>query len=225
MGTLRFAHPTNEGRNVDAKSPKDLHYYEPKNGHGLRHDPFNAIVAPRPIGWISSRGANGNVNLAPYSFFNGFCYVPPIIGFSSTSWKDSVANIEETREFVWNLATMDLARQMNATAAHVARGVSEFEIAGLTPVSGKLVNVPRVAESPVSFECRLTQIIQLQGANGEKAQAWLTLGEVVAVHIDKAMIKDGVYQTALARPIVRAGRKGDYFEIRPEAMFEMTRPD
>jgi flavin reductase (DIM6/NTAB) family NADH-FMN oxidoreductase RutF len=210
---------------VDAKSPKDLHYYEPKNGHGLRHDPFNAIVAPRPIGWISSRGANGNVNLAPYSFFNGFCYVPPIIGFSSTSWKDSVANIEETREFVWNLATMDLARQMNATAAHVARGISEFEIAGLTPVSGKLVNVPRVAESPVSFECRLTQIIQLQGANGEKAQAWLTLGEVVAVHIDKAMIKDGVYQTALARPIVRAGRRGDYFEIRPEAMFEMTRPD
>jgi flavin reductase (DIM6/NTAB) family NADH-FMN oxidoreductase RutF len=210
---------------VDAKSPKDLHYYEPKNGHGLRHDPFNAIVAPRPIGWISSRGANGNVNLAPYSFFNGFCYVPPIIGFSSTSWKDSVANIEETREFVWNLATMDLARQMNATAAHVARGISEFEIAGLTPVSGKLVNVPRVAESPVSFECRLTQIIQLQGANGEKAQAWLTLGEVVAVHIDKAMIKDGVYQTALARPIVRAGRKGDYFEIRPEAMFEMVRPD
>lgn len=210
---------------MDAKSPKDLHYYEPKNGHGLRHDPFNAIVAPRPIGWISSRGANGNVNLAPYSFFNGFCYVPPIIGFSSTSWKDSVANIEETREFVWNLATMDLARQMNATAAHVARGISEFEIAGLTPVSGKLVNVPRVAESPVSFECRLTQIIQLQGANGEKAQAWLTLGEVVAVHIDKAMIKDGVYQTALARPIVRAGRRGDYFEIRSDAMFEMVRPD
>jgi flavin reductase (DIM6/NTAB) family NADH-FMN oxidoreductase RutF len=210
---------------VDAKSPKDLHYYEPKNGHGLRHDPFNAIIAPRPIGWISSRGANGNVNLAPYSFFNGFCYTPPIIGFSSTSWKDSVANIEETKEFVWNLATMDLAGQMNATAAHVARGVSEFEIARLTPAPGKLVNVPRVAESPVSFECRLTQIIRLQGANGEKAQAWLTLGEVVAVHIDKAMIKDGVYQTALARPIVRAGRKGDYFEIRPEAMFEMARPD
>jgi len=210
---------------VDAKSAKDLHYYEPKNGHGLRHDPFNAIIAPRPIGWISSRGASGNVNLAPYSFFNGFCYVPPIIGFSSTSWKDSVANIEETKEFVWNLATMDLAGQMNATAAHVARGVSEFEIARLTRAPGKLVNVPRVAESPVSFECRLTQIIQLQGANGEKAQAWLTLGEVVAVHIDKAMIKDGVYQTALARPIVRAGRKGDYFEIRPEAMFEMVRPD
>jgi flavin reductase (DIM6/NTAB) family NADH-FMN oxidoreductase RutF len=204
---------------------RDLHYYEPKNGHGLKHDPFNAIVAPRPIGWISSRDAKGSVNLAPYSFFNGFCYHPPIIGFSSTSRKDSVQNIEETGEFVWNLATMDLAKQMNATAAHVARDVSEFAIAGLTAVPCKLVNAPRVAESPVSFECKLSQFIQLQGANGEKAQAWLTLGEVVAVHIDKAMIKDGVYQTALARPIVRAGRRGDYFEIRPEAMFEMVRPD
>jgi len=210
---------------MDAKSPKDLHFYEPRNGHGLKHDPFNAIVAPRPIGWISSRGAKGNVNLAPYSFFNGFCYKPPIIGFSSTSRKDSVQNVEETREFVWNLATMDLAKKMNATAAHVARDVSEFDLAGLTPAPCKLVGVPRVAESPVSFECKMTQIIQLQGADGRKAEAWLTLGEVVAVHIDKAMIKDGVYQTALARPIVRAGRRGDYFEIRPEAMFEMIRPD
>jgi len=206
-------------------SEKDLHFYEPKNGHGLRHDPFNAIIAPRPIGWISSRDTEGNVNLAPYSFFNAFCYHPPIIGFSSTSWKDSAANIRETKEFVWNLATMDLAKQMNASAAHVARDVSEFEIAGLTAVPCKLVNVPRVGESPVAFECKLIEIMQLKGANGEKAQAWLTLGEVVAVHIDKAFIKDGVYQTALARPVVRAGRKGDYFEIRPDAMFEMVRPD
>jgi flavin reductase (DIM6/NTAB) family NADH-FMN oxidoreductase RutF len=206
-------------------SERDLHFYEPKNGHGLKHDPFNAIIAPRPIGWISSRDAKGNVNLAPYSFFNAFCYVPPIIGFSSTSWKDSAANIQETKEFVWNLATMDLAKQMNASAAHVARDVSEFEIAGLTAVPCKLVNVPRVGESPVAFECRLIEVMQLKGANGEKAQAWLTLGEVVAVHINKSFIRDGVYQTALARPIVRAGRKGDYFEIRPEAMFEMTRPD
>ena len=204
---------------------KDVHFYEPKNGHGLRHDPFNAIVAPRPIGWISSRDSKGNVNLAPYSFFNGFCYVPPIIGFSSTAWKDSVANIQETGAFVWNLATMDLAKQMNATAAHVAHEVNEFSIAGLTAAPSKLVNVPRVAESPVSFECKLTQIVQLQGADGRKANAWLTLGEVVAAHIDKAMIRDGVYQTALARPIVRAGRKGDYFEIRQDAMFEMQRPD
>ena len=206
-------------------SEKDLHFYEPKNGHGLKHDPFNAIIAPRPIGWISSRDTKGNVNLAPYSFFNAFCYHPPIIGFSSTTWKDSAANVQETREFVWNLATMDLAKQMNASAAHVARDVSEFEIAGLTAVSCKLVNVPRVGESPVAFECKLIEIMQLRGANGEKAQAWLTLGEVVAVHIDKAMIRDGVYQTGLARPIVRAGRRGDYFEIRPDAMFEMVRPD
>jgi len=210
---------------MDSKGPKDLHYYEPAKGHGLRHDPFNAIIAPRPIGWISSRDAKGHVNLAPYSFFNGFCYHPPIIGFASTSWKDSVANIKDTGEFVWNLATMDLAKQMNATAAHVAHDVSEFAVAGLTAVPGTIVKAPRVAESPVSFECKLTQIIQLQGADGAKAQAWLTLGEVVAVHIDKTLIKDGVYQTAMARPIVRAGRRGDYFEIRPENMFEMARPD
>ena len=204
---------------------KDLHYYEPGHGHGLKHDPFNAIIAPRPIGWISSRDAKGHVNLAPYSFFNGFNYHPPIIGFSSTSWKDSVANIQETGEFVWNLATMELAQQMNATAAHVAHEVDEFTVAGLTPVPGRIVGVPRVAESPVSFECKLTQIVQLQGADGRKVSGWLTLGEVVAVHIDKRMIKDGVYQTALARPIVRAGRRGDYFEIRPDAQFEMVRPD
>src|SRR5947207_10548570 len=147
---------------------KDLHYYEPASGHGLKHDPFNAIIAPRPIGWISSRDANGNVNLAPYSFFNGFNYHPPIIGFASTSWKDSVANIKETGEFVWNLATMDLAQQMNATAAHLAKDVNEFAVAGLTVAPSKRVNVPRVAESPVSFECKVSQIIQLQGADGNK---------------------------------------------------------
>jgi flavin reductase (DIM6/NTAB) family NADH-FMN oxidoreductase RutF len=214
-------------KDVTAKdlTAKDLHFYEPKNGHGLKHDPFNAIVAPRPIGWISSRSTKGQVNLAPYSFFNGFCYVPPIIGFSSTSWKDSIQNVQDTGEFCWNLATMDLAKHMNATAAHVAPDVCEFELAGLTQAPSKIVSVPRVAESPVSFECKVTQIIQLQGADGNKAKAWLTLGEVVAVHIDKAMIRDGVYQTGLAHPIVRAGRKGDYFEIKPEAMFEMIRPD
>ncbi|OAE96348.1 Asp/Glu/hydantoin racemase [Bradyrhizobium centrolobii] len=206
-------------------APKDIHFYEPAKGHGLKHDPFNAIVAPRPIGWISSRDAKGNINLAPYSFFNAFCYTPAIVGFSSTGWKDTIANVQETREFCWNLATIDLARQMNATAAHVAREVNEFAIAGLTTTPSKFVNVPRVAESPVSFECRLTEIIQLKGAEGEQAEAWLTLGEVVAVHIDKAFIKDGVYHTELARPIARAGRRGDYFEVTPETMFEMVRPD
>ena len=204
---------------------KDLHYYEPAKGHGLKHDPFNAIIAPRPIGWISSRSAKGDVNLAPYSFFNAFCYHPPIIGFASTNWKDSVNNVEQTREFVWNLATMGLAKQMNATAAHVAPEVDEFEIAGLTAVPCRLVNVPRVAESPVALECRVCDIIRLKYADGREAEGWLTLGEVVAVHIDKAFIKDGVYQTAAAHPITRAGRRGDYFEIVPENMFEMVRPD
>ncbi|WP_158668605.1 flavin reductase family protein, partial [Bradyrhizobium guangdongense] len=179
---------------------KDLYYYEPSKGHGLKHDPFNAIIAPRPIGWISSRDTKGHVNLAPYSFFNAFCYVPPIIGFSSTNWKDTVENIQQTGEFVWNLATMDLAKHMNATAAHVAPEVDEFKLAGLTAVPGKLVNVPRVGESPVAFECKVSDIVRLKGADGKEADAWLTLGEVVAVHIDKAMIKDGVYQTAAARP-------------------------
>jgi flavin reductase (DIM6/NTAB) family NADH-FMN oxidoreductase RutF len=204
---------------------KDIHYYEPAKGHGLKHDPFNAIVAPRPIGWISSRDTKGNVNLAPYSFFNAFSYKPPIVGFSSTTWKDSAANIQETGEFCWNLATMALARQMNATSAHLARDVNEFTVAGLTAAPSKLVNVPRVAESPVSFECRLSEIIRLKGADGRKAEAWLTLGEVVAVHIDKSFIRDGVYQTALAHPIARAGRRGDYFEMTPETLFEMVRPD
>jgi flavin reductase (DIM6/NTAB) family NADH-FMN oxidoreductase RutF len=202
----------------------DLHSYQPVNGHGLKHDPFNAIIGPRPIGWISSRDAAGNINLAPYSFFNAFNYHPPLIGFSSTSWKDTVGNIRESGEFVWNLATMDLAQAMNKTSASVGHEVDEFTLAGLTELPSTLVKPPRVAESPVSFECRLSQLIQLQGADGHKADAWLTIGEVVAVHIDKRLIKDGVYQTALAHPILRAGRRGDYFEVTPDAMFEMERP-
>jgi len=207
------------------ETSQDIHFYEPSRGHGLKHDPFNAIVAPRPIGWISSRDVKGNVNLAPYSFFNAFCYTPALVGFSSTGWKDTVANVKDTGEFCWNLATMDLARQMNATAVHVGREVDEFAIAGLTQAPSRFVNVPRVAESPVSFECRVTDIIQLKGTTGSPAEAWLTLGEVVAVHIDKAFIKDGVYLTELARPIGRAGRRGDYFEMTPGTMFEMVRPD
>jgi flavin reductase (DIM6/NTAB) family NADH-FMN oxidoreductase RutF len=202
----------------------DIHYYEPSKGHGLRHDPFNAIVGPRPIGWIASRDAKGNVNLAPYSFFNAFCYVPPIIGFSSTSWKDTVANIQETGEFTWNLATRDNAQQMNMTSASVPHETDEFVLAGLTKAPSRLVGVPRVGESPVSFECKRTQMLQLEGADGRKADAWMVFGEVVAVHIDTRLIRDGVYQTAEAYPILRAGRGGDYVQVRPDMMFEMPRP-
>jgi flavin reductase (DIM6/NTAB) family NADH-FMN oxidoreductase RutF len=202
----------------------EFHYYEPSQGHGLRHDPFNAIVGPRPIGWISSKDAKGHVNLAPYSFFNAFCYVPPIIGFSSTGWKDSVANIQETREFTWNLVTKHVAEQMNMTSASVPHETDEFTISGLTKAPSRKVDVPRVGESLVSFECKLTQMIQLEGVDGKKADAWVTFGEVVAVHIDKSLIKEGVYQTAEAYPILRAGRMGDYAQIRPDMMFEMVRP-
>lgn len=203
----------------------ELHSYEPRNGHGLRHDPFNAIVGPRPIGWVASRNKAGQINLAPYSFFNAFNYVPPIIGFSSINRKHTVSNVMDTGEFVWNLATKDLAEKMNATSAQVAEGVDEFDLAGLTKVPSSLVNVPRVGEARVAFECKVTQIIQLEGVDGKKVNTWLTLGEVVAVHIDKSLIKDGVYQTASAGPILRAGRMGDYFEVKPEAMFVMPRPD
>lgn len=204
--------------------PTDSHFYEPSAGHGLAHDPFNAIIAPRPIGWISSRSAAGVLNLAPYSFFNAFNYKPPIIGFSSTSWKDSVANIEATSEFAWNLATRPLAEQMNATSAPVSPETDEFALAGLTPQPSRLIAVPRVGESPVSFECRLTQIIRLQSKEGSDVGAWLVLGEVVGVHIARGLIEDGVYQTARAQPILRAGGPTSYFTIAPEGEFHMTRP-
>ncbi|MGS0940824.1 flavin reductase family protein [Pseudomonas luteola] len=201
-----------------------VHFYEPAKGHDLPHDPFNAIVGPRPIGWISSHDEQGQLNLAPYSFFNAFNYVPPIIGFSSIGYKDSVRNIERTGEFCWNLATRALAEQMNTSCAAVAPEVNEFELAGLTTAPSRVISVPRVAETPVSFECKLTQLIQLQTAAGDSVESWLVLGEVVGVHIDRSLLVDGVYQTAAARPILRGGGPADYFEITEAQLFKMYRP-
>jgi flavin reductase (DIM6/NTAB) family NADH-FMN oxidoreductase RutF len=201
-----------------------IHFYEPRYGHGLPHDPFNAIIGPRPIGWIASRSNSGALNLAPYSFFNGFNYTPPIVGFASVGHKDTLRNVEETGEFVWNLATRDLAEAMNQTCQAVAPEVDEFALAGLTPAPSRLVAVPRVQESPVAFECRCTQIVQLQAANGDKVPTWLVLGEVVAVHIAKSLLKDGVYDTAAAGHILRGGGPADYFTIGPEQLFRMHRP-
>jgi flavin reductase (DIM6/NTAB) family NADH-FMN oxidoreductase RutF len=200
------------------------HFYEPRNGHGLPHDPFNAIVGPRPIGWIASRSQAGALNLAPYSFFNAFNYVPPIVGFASIGAKDTLRNVQETGEFVWNLATRALAEAMNTTCAAVPPEVDEFALAGLTPIPSQLVGVPRVAESPVSFECRLTQIVQLERASGEQVPTWLVLGEVVGVHIARASLIDGVYDTAGAGHILRGGGPADYFTIGPEQLFRMHRP-
>lgn len=203
----------------------DAHYYRTADGTGLPHDPLNAIVGPRPIGWISSLSPTGAANLAPYSFFNAFNYRPPIVGFASIGWKDTVANIEATGEFVWNLATRALSIAMNETSAPIAPEEDEFVRSGLTPVPSRLVAPPRVLESPVNFECRLTQQIQLQSTAEQLIETWLTLGEVVAVHIDSEMLVDGVYDTAAARPILRAGGPGGYAEVRPDTMFEMMRPD
>ena len=202
----------------------EIHFYEPANGHGLPHDPFNAIVGPRPIGWISSHDADGKLNLAPYSFFNAFNYIPPIIGFCSVGRKDSLNNIEQTGEFVWNLATRPLAEQMNQSCAAVAPHVNEFELAGLTAQPSRIVSVPRVKETPVAFECKVTQIIQLQRADKQVVPSWLIMGEVVAVHIAKRLLKEGIYDTAAGEPILRGGGPADYFQLGAESLFKMYRP-
>ncbi len=201
-----------------------IHFYEPEQGHGLPHDPFNAIVGPRPIGWISSQDAEGRLNLAPYSFFNAFNYTPPIIGFSSIGPKDTLRNAQQTGEFCWNLATRPLAEAMNASCAPVGPDVDEFALAGVTPGASRVVAVPRVLESPVSFECRVTQIVRLQTAKGENVETWVVFGEVVGVHILQSLLIDGKYDTAGAQPILRGGGAADYFGISPEGRFRMMRP-
>jgi flavin reductase (DIM6/NTAB) family NADH-FMN oxidoreductase RutF len=202
----------------------DYHYYEPSQGHGLPHDPLNAIVGPRPIGWISSRGREGHVNLAPFSFFNAFSYTPPIIGFSCSGPKDTLRNAEETGEFVWNLATREVAEKMNATSATVSYETDEFALAGLTPVASRRVVPPRVAESPVNFECKVTQIVRLTDHLQRPAQGTVVFGEVVAVHILRTLLKDGIFDTFGAKVVLRAGGPSGYAQISPASRFDMRRP-
>jgi flavin reductase (DIM6/NTAB) family NADH-FMN oxidoreductase RutF len=202
----------------------EYHIYEPKNGHGLAHDPLNSIVVPRPIGWISTLDQEGRRNLAPYSFFNLYSYKPPIVGFSSNGWKDSVRNAKETGEFVWNLATRDLAEAMNETSAPLPHGIDEFDRAGLEAVPSLHVKPFRVALSPVAFECKVTQIVPLTNTAGEEVNSWLTIGEAVCIHIDKRLIVDGTYDTIAARPIARGGGPADYFAVEESVRFRMTRP-
>lgn len=209
---------------IVAAMASDTHFYEPRLGHGLPHDPFNAIVGPRPIGWISSCAPDGSANLAPYSFFNAFNYTPPIVGFASIEEKDTLRNVRASGEFVWNLATRPLAEAMNASSASAAPEVDEFALAGLDRLPSRLVAAPRVARSPVHFECRVSQIVQLQSALGASVNTWLVLGEVVAVHIDSALLQGGIYDTAAAEPILRGGGPADYFSIGSEQLFRMKRP-
>ena len=198
-------------------------FYEVRNRDKtlLPHDPFKAIVAPRPIGWISTRAKDGRINLAPYSFFNGFGSAPPIVGFSSEGAKDSAAFAVESGEFVANLATMDLLHPMNATSAPLARGENEFVHAGLTIAPCHLVAAPRIAEAHASLECKVTHTMELKNRHGEALDRYLVLGEVVAVHIDDRFIKDGRFDTAGAQPIARCGYQ-DYAVV--EKLFSLARP-
>ncbi|HEX8664045.1 MAG TPA: flavin reductase family protein [Beijerinckiaceae bacterium] len=199
-----------------------MFYEPPKNDHGLPYNPFKALVAPRPIGWVTTMSLAGAVNLSPYSYFNAFSDRPDIVGFSSAGYKDALAFAEEGREFVCNLATWDLRDAMNATSAPLPRGTSELDFAGLTPAPSRLVRPPRVAESPVALECKWLQTLPLKPFAGE-AKYHLVIGEVVGVHIDDRYIRDGVVDTAAMRPIARAGYR-EYFVATPETLFRMGRP-
>jgi flavin reductase (DIM6/NTAB) family NADH-FMN oxidoreductase RutF len=198
-------------------------FYEPpqRDRAVLPHDPFKAMIAPRPIGWVTTMSASGDVNLAPYSYFNAFSSTPPIIGFSSEGRKDSVSFAEETGEFVWNMATYDLRHAMNATSAALSRGTSEFEHAGLASVSSVLVRPPRVAASPCAMECKVLQIQQLKDLMGRKLDSYLVLGEVIGVHIDDRFIEAGRVDITRMRPIARCGY-ADYAVV--DSLFVLQRP-
>jgi flavin reductase (DIM6/NTAB) family NADH-FMN oxidoreductase RutF len=198
-----------------------MFYDTAKNDHGLPRDPFKAIVAPRPIGWITSMNAKGEINLAPYSFFNAVSDDPPIVLFSSEGPKDSLVFVEETKEFVCNLATFDLRAAVVETSAQFPRGVNEMEQSGLVPAACRLVRPPRVAASPCALECKLLQIIDLKDLDGKSCNRHVVLGQVVGIHIDDRFIKDGRLDTAAMEPIARCGY-ADYSVV--DKVFAIARP-
>ena len=199
-----------------------VHTYRPAEGHGLAHNPFNAIVGPRPIGWIGTLAADGRRNLAPYSFFNAFNYTPPLVGFSSTAWKHTARNCADTGEFTWNLVSRDLLVPMNETATLC--DVDEFVRAGLTPEASEVIAAPRVGEARVTFECRVTQQIELTDVAGRPSGAVLTVGEVVMVHIDDDLLVDGIFDTVRAEPLLRGGGPTAYFGIADGSRLDLARP-
>lgn len=198
-----------------------MFYQTAKNDHGLPHNPFKALVAPRPIGWISSVDGSGNFNLAPYSFFNGVASDPPVVMFSSDGRKDSVCNIEETGSFVCNLAVYSLREAMNATSVPAPHGVSEFEIAGLTPVASRLVDAPRVAEAPAALECRYLITVPVPDIDGNQTSNFMVLGQVVGIHIDDDLIVDGRVDMLRLAQIARLGYM-DYSVV--DRVFSLERP-
>jgi len=199
-------------------------FYEPaeRNRDLLPHDPFKAFIAPRPIGWVSTVGPGGAVNLAPYSYFNAVCDRPPMIMFSSDGPKDSATFAGSGGEFVWNMPTWDLREAMNETSASLPRGRSEFEAAGLEMAPSRLVAPPRVAAAPVALECRVVHRVQLQDIDSQPAPNIVVFGQVVGVHLDERYIVDGRVDLAALKPIARCGYKGDYTVV--DALFEMVRP-
>ena len=201
-----------------------MHYDTRMNNHGLKHDPFKALVSPRPIGWISTVSSQGILNLAPYSFFNAVGDRPPMVMFSSAGRKDSLSNIEQTGEFVCSFVSNALRDRMNMSSAPVNAGVNEFQLAGLAPAPSVLVKPPRVAESPAALECRLWKIQPLPAPPGKSEPAyWVVFGEVVGVYIDEAYLKDGMFDVAAAQPLARLGYM-DYAVVNQQTLFTLNRP-
>jgi len=192
-------------------------FYRPEDGHGLPHNPFNAIVSPRPIGWISSRSAGGTANLAPYSFFNAVAYVPPQVMYSSTGIKDSVRNIEGTGVFCVNVVEYAMRDKMNATSASLPEGVDEFDHAGVEKAPCETIDCDRVAGAPASLECRKTQLVPLLGGTNV-----LVLGEVTGIHIRDDCLRDGRFDVTTFNPLARLGYR-DYAVVRE--LFSLKRPD
>jgi flavin reductase (DIM6/NTAB) family NADH-FMN oxidoreductase RutF len=199
-------------------------FYEPgeRDRSVLPHDPFKALVVPRPIGWVSTMSADGAVNLAPYSFFNAVAEGPHMLAFSSRGAKDSSTFATELREFVWNLVTDDLREAMNETSAPLERGRSEFERAGLEMAPSRLVAPPRVAASPCAMECKVVHHLELRDLDGETFDQHLVIGQVVGVHLDERHVVGGAVDTASLRAIARCGGPGDY--TIAERIFQMLRP-
>ncbi|MGI2032070.1 flavin reductase family protein [Rhizobium panacihumi] len=199
-----------------------MFYSTDENRHGLAHDPFKAIVSPRPIGWIGTKGRDGSLNLSPYSFFNAICDNPKLVMFSSSSPKDSLRNARETGVFTASLASRHLAEQMNASSISVEYGVDEFAIAGLAAKAGTLVDAPFVAEAYAALECRVTEIIEPKTIDGGKAEAIIVFGQVVGIHLSEEILREGRVDMGIARPLGRMGYR-DYADSGAD-VFEMTRP-
>ena len=200
-------------------------HYRPEDGHGLPHNPFKAVVAPRPIGWISSVDAAGRANLAPYSFFMAVADQPPMVLFSTTgrktdaSVKDSLSNVRETGEFAVNFCSWELKDAMNASSGGYEAGRDEFEVAGLEKAPCLEIRAPRVSAAPATFECRVHQEVVLP-AEGDMMNV-VIFGRVVHVHLRDDLIVDGLYDIERARPVARCGYK-DYAVVTE--VFRMTRP-